>query len=68
MAKYAQNSHYGFGYLKSINNNGKQEWNFYNSRQFRKALAPWFFLSLFLSSITGLFYRVSKDLLGYSRE
>ena len=39
-----------------------------NSRQFHKALAPWVFLPLFLSSITGLIYRVSKDLLGYSRE
>ena len=41
---------------------------FFNSRQFHKALAPWVFLPLFLSSITGLFYRVSKDLLGYSRD
>ena len=40
----------------------------FNSRQFHKALAPWVFLPLFLSSITGLIYRVSKDLLGYSRE
>ncbi len=39
-----------------------------NSRQFHKALAPWVFLPLFISSITGLFYRVSKDLLGYSRD
>ena len=39
-----------------------------NSRQFHKALAPWVFLPLFLSSITGLFYRISKDLLGYSRD
>jgi len=39
-----------------------------NSRQFHKALAPWIFLPLFLSSITGLLYRVSKDLLGYSRD
>ena len=39
-----------------------------NSRQFHKALAPWVFLPLFISSITGLIYRVSKDLLGYSRE
>jgi hypothetical protein len=41
---------------------------FSNSRQFHKALAPWVFLPLFISSITGLLYRVSKDLLGYSRE
>ena len=40
----------------------------FNSRQFHKALAPWVFLPLFISSITGLLYRVSKDLLGYSRE
>ena len=40
----------------------------FNSRQFHKALAPWVFLPLFLSSITGLIYRVSKDILGYSRE
>ena len=39
-----------------------------NSRQFHKALAPWIFLPLFISSITGLLYRVSKDLLGYSRD
>ena len=39
-----------------------------NSRQFHKALAPWVFLPLFLSAISGLFYRVSKDLLGYSRD
>ena len=39
-----------------------------NSRQFHKALAPWVVLPLFLSSITGLLYRVSKDLLGYSRD
>ena len=39
-----------------------------NSRQFHKALAPWVFLPLFLSSITGLIYRISKDLLGYSRD
>ena len=42
--------------------------NLFNSRQFHKALAPWVFLPLFISSITGLFYRLSKDLLGYSRE
>ena len=41
---------------------------FSNSRQFHKALAPWVFLPLFISALTGLFYRVSKDLLGYSRE
>ena len=40
----------------------------FNSRQFHKTLAPWVFLPLFISSITGLLYRVSKDLLGYSRE
>jgi uncharacterized iron-regulated membrane protein len=39
-----------------------------NSRQFHKVLAPWVFLPLFLSSITGLLYRISKDLLGYSRD
>ena len=39
-----------------------------NSRQFHKALAPWVFLPLFISSVTGLLYRVSKDLLGYSRD
>ena len=39
-----------------------------NSRQFHKALAPWLFLPLFTSSITGLLYRISKDLLGYSRD
>ena len=39
-----------------------------NSRQFHKALAPWIFLPLFISAITGLFYRFSKDLLGYTRD
>ncbi len=39
-----------------------------NSRQLHKALAPWVFLPLFISSISGLVYRVSKDILGYSRE
>tara|TARA_B100000900_G_scaffold114861_1_gene96420 strand:- start:404 stop:712 length:309 start_codon:yes stop_codon:yes gene_type:complete len=39
-----------------------------NSRQLHKALAPWVFLPLFISAITGLFYRVSKDLLGFSRD
>ena len=39
-----------------------------NSRQFHKALAPWVFLPLFISAFTGLFYRLSKDFLGYSRE
>ena len=39
-----------------------------NSRQFHKALAPWVFLPLFLSAVTGLFYRVSKDIFGYSRD
>ena len=38
-----------------------------NSRQFHKALAPWVFLPFLISSITGVSYRVSKDLLGYSR-
>jgi len=47
----------------------KQKMNFTsNSRQFHKALAPWVFLPLFISALTGLFYRVTKDLLGYSRE
>ena len=40
----------------------------FNSRQFHNALAPLVFLPLFISSITGLLYRVSKDLLGYSKE
>ena len=39
-----------------------------NSRQFHKLLAPWVFLPLFISAVTGLFYRISKDLLGYQRE
>ena len=70
MDKYIQNSHYGLGYLKSINNNVKETKMkiLFNSRQFHKALAPWVFLPLFISSITGLIYRVSKDLFGYYRE
>ena len=39
-----------------------------NSRQFHKSLAPWVFLPLFISALTGLFYRILKDLLGYSRD
>ena len=31
-------------------------------------MAPWVSLPLFISATTGLFYRVSKDLLGYSRD
>ena len=41
---------------------------FSNSRQFHKSFAPWVFLPLLISALTGLLYRVSKDLLGYSRE
>ena len=40
----------------------------FNFRQFHKIMAPWVFLPLFLSATTGLFYRVSKDVLGYSRD
>ena len=70
LGKYIQNSHYRLGSLKSINNNGKETKmkTLFNSRQFHKALAPLVFLPLFVSSITGLIYRVSKDILGYSRE
>ena len=39
-----------------------------NSRQFHKALAPLVFLPLLLSTFTGLSYRVSKDILGFSRD
>ena len=39
-----------------------------NSRQFHKSLAPWVFLPLLISAITGLIYRISKDLLGFSRD
>ena len=39
-----------------------------NSRQFHKSLAPWVFLPLLISALTGLFYRVLKDFLGYSRD
>ena len=39
-----------------------------NSRQLHKTLAPWVILPLFLSATTGLFYRISKDLLGFSRD
>ena len=70
LGKYLKNSQLGFGYLKSIHNNGKETKMkvLFNSRQFHKALAPWIFLPLFMSSITGLLYRVSKDLLGYPKE
>ncbi len=70
IGKYLQNSHYDLGHLKSINNYGKETKmkNLFNSRQFHKALAPWVFFPLLISSITGLLYRVSKDLLGFSRE
>ncbi len=39
-----------------------------NSRQFHQRLAPWIFLPLLISALTGLFYRISKDLLGFSRD
>ena len=39
-----------------------------NSRQFHKSLAPWVFLPLLISALTGTIYRISKDLLGYSRD
>ena len=50
MGKYLQNSHYGIGYLKSINNNGKEtkKKTIFNSRQFHKTLAPWVILPLFI--------------------
>ena len=41
---------------------------FSNSRQLHKTLAPWVILPLFLSASTGLVYRISKDLLGFSRD
>ena len=40
---------------------------FSNSRQFPKTLAPLVFLPLLISAITGLIYRISKDLFGFSR-
>ena len=40
---------------------------FSNSRQFHKTLAPLVFLPLLISAITGLTYRISKDLFGFSR-
>ena len=39
-----------------------------NSRQFHKSLAPWVFLPLLISAITGVFYRVLKDIFGFTRE
>ena len=39
-----------------------------NSRQLHKALAPWVFLPLFFSAVSGVAYRVSKDFFGYSRD
>ena len=39
-----------------------------NSRKFHKTLEPWVFLPLFISALTGTFYMISKDLLGYSRD
>ena len=41
---------------------------FSNSRQLHKTLAPWVILPLFVSASTGLLYRISKDLLGFSRD
>ena len=40
----------------------------FNSRQFHKSLAPWVFLPLLISALTGLSYRISKDFLGFSRD
>ena len=68
IGKYHQNSHFRYDYLKSISKKKKKMKFISNSRQFHKSLAPWVFLPLFISALTGLFYRVSKDLLGYSRE
>ena len=39
-----------------------------DSRKFHQLLAPWIFLPLFLSAFTGLFYRIAKDILGFSRD
>ena len=39
-----------------------------NSRQFHKLLAPWLFLPLLISAVSGLFYRILKDLFGYTRD
>ena len=64
IAKYFQKKLKTFIYLSLSITKVKMK----NSRQFHKALAPWVFLPLFISSITGLLYRVSKDLLGYSKE
>ena len=40
----------------------------FNSRQFHKLLAPWVFLPLLISAISGLCYRILKDLFGYTRD
>ena len=40
----------------------------FNSRQFHKLLAPWVLLPLFISATSGLFYRILKDLFGYTRD
>ena len=39
-----------------------------NSRKFHQLLAPWIFLPLFISALSGLFYRVLKDLFGYTKD
>ena len=39
-----------------------------NSRQFHKMLAPWVFLPLLISALTGIIYRISKDIFGFSRD
>ena len=64
IAKYSQKKLKTFIYLSLSITKVKMK----NSRQFDKALAPWVFLPLFISSITGVLYRISKDLLGYSRD
>ena len=39
-----------------------------NSRQFHQWLAPWVFFPLLISALTGVCYRFSKDILGFSRD
>ena len=66
--KYHQNSHSLYKAILNLSVRKTEMKFIINSRQFHKSLAPWVFIPLFISALTGLLYRVLKDLLGYSRD
>ena len=67
--KYHQNSHNTNLAILNLSITKKKVMKFIsNSRQFHRLLAPWVFLPLFISAVSGLFYRILKDLFGYTRD